>query len=50
MKHCPLKFLAALQQEKYFERRRGGVGRYSGEMSFDILCGENEVKKQNLNS
>jgi len=25
MKHCPVKFLAALQQEKYFERRgRGG--------------------------
>jgi hypothetical protein len=29
MKHCPVKFLAALQQEKYFERRRGGGG-YSG--------------------
>jgi hypothetical protein len=37
MKHCPVKFLAALQQEKYFERRGGDT---VGEMSFDILCRE----------
>ncbi len=39
MKHCPVKFLAALQQGKYFERREGGRDT-GGEMSFDILCRE----------
>jgi hypothetical protein len=38
MKHCPVKFLAPLQQEKYFERLEGGDT--VGEMSFDILCRE----------
>jgi hypothetical protein len=49
LKHCPVKFFAALQQEKYFERRGvGGGGDTVWEMSFDILCRENEVKKLNL--